>query len=168
MVAKWCTATAPGKRSVIVNVNVSGQERVVGDNDVVAQLAVVGHVAAGHEKIMVADSGKAVLFFRGPVDGNALADDVMIADDHFGVAASIADVLRFAADHSAGINVIVTADGHMAHQGDAVFQFGSAADANVRPHNAVGADFHFVVDLGPGVDRRVFGDEDAIVAAPKS
>jgi hypothetical protein len=64
--------------------------------------------------------------------------------------------LRFAADHRAWIDVIVTADGNVSHQRYAVFQPGPAADADVRAHDAIWAYFDFVVDLGPGIDRRVF------------
>ena len=131
MVAKWCTATRAGKRGVIVDVDVSAQQRAVGDDDVVAQLAIVGHVAAGHEEVVVADAGDAVFLFRGAVDRDALADDVIVADDHLGFAAAVADVLRLAADDHAGIDVVALADGDVAHQGDAVFQPRAAADADL-------------------------------------
>ena len=75
-----------GKRGMVVDVDVSAQQRAVGDDDVVAQLAIVGDVAAGHEEVVVAHAGDAVFFFRGAVDGDALADDVVVADDHPGVA----------------------------------------------------------------------------------
>ena len=70
-----------GKRGVVVDVDVAGQQRAVGDDDVVAQLAVVGDVAAGHQEIVVADAGDAVFLFRGAIDRDALADDVVVADD---------------------------------------------------------------------------------------
>ena len=45
-----------GERGMIVDVDVPAQQRAVGDDDVVAQPAIVGHVAAGHEKVVVADA----------------------------------------------------------------------------------------------------------------
>ena len=74
------------------------------------------------------------------------------------VAAAVADVLRLAADDGVGIDVVVAADGDVAHQGDVVFQAGAASDADLRPDDAEGADFDFVVDFGAGVDRSVFGE----------
>ena len=47
-------ADAAGKPGVVVHVDVSAQQRAVGNHDVVAQLAVVGHVAAAHEEVVVA------------------------------------------------------------------------------------------------------------------
>ncbi len=143
---------------MVVNVDMAGQQGVIGDNDVIAQLAVVGNMAAGHKEIMTADPGKSILFFRGPIDSDALADDVVIADDDFGIAAAIAYVLGIAADDGPGIDMVVTSDGNVSHQGNAVFQPGSATDGDVRPHDAVGAYFHFVVDLGPGINSCVFED----------
>ena len=69
----------------------------------------------------------------------------------------VADVLRLAADDGVGIDVVVAADGDVAHQGDVVFQPRAAADAHLRPDDAEGADFDFVVDFGAGVDRGIFG-----------
>ncbi len=70
---------AAGKAGVVVDVHMPAQQGAVGDDDVAAQLAVVGHVAAGHEEVVVAQAGDAVFLFRGAVDGDALADDVMVA-----------------------------------------------------------------------------------------
>ena len=121
----------PGKRGMVVDVDVSAQQRGVGDDDVIAQLAIVGDVAAGHEEVVVADAGDAVLLFGGAVDGDALADDVVVADDHLGVGAAVADVLRLAADDHVGIEVVAAAEGDVAHQGDVVFQPRAAADAHL-------------------------------------
>ena len=42
-----------------------------------AQLAVVGHVAVGHEKVVAADPRDAVFLFAGAIDGHAFANDVL-------------------------------------------------------------------------------------------
>ena len=147
MVAKWWTATAAGKRGVVVDVDVSAQQRGVGDDDVVAQLAIVGDVAAGHEEVAVADAGDALFLFRGAVDRHALADDVVVADDHLRVGAAVADVLRLAADDDARVDVVAAADGDVAHQGDVVFQPRSAADPHLGTDDAERADLDVVVDF---------------------
>ncbi len=56
---------------MIVNVNVAGEQRVIGGDDMVSQLAIVRNVAAGHQEVMVADAGDALFLFRGPIDGDA-------------------------------------------------------------------------------------------------
>ena len=45
------------KPGVVVDVDVSAQQRAVGHHDVVAQLTVVGHVAAAHQVVVAAQPG---------------------------------------------------------------------------------------------------------------
>ena len=124
------------ERGVIVDVHVPAQQRAVGHDDVVAQLAVVGHVAAGHQEILVADPRDAVFFFAAAIDRDAFADDVAVADDDLRVAAGVADVLRLAADDDVGIDDVVAADRHVAHDRDRVQQPRAALDAHVRADDA--------------------------------
>ncbi len=65
-----------------------------------------------------------------------LANDIMVADNDFRVASAVADVLRLAADDGVGIDVVVAADGDIAHQRDVVFQPGAATDARLGPDDA--------------------------------
>ncbi len=148
-----------GERGMIVDVHVPAQQRAVGDHDVVAQFAVVGHVAAGHEEVVVPDGGDAVFFFAAAIDRHAFADQVVIADRDLRVGAAVADVLRFAADDHAGINVVVLADGDVAHERDVVLQPRAAADPDIRPDDAERPDFDIGVDFGSRMDRDVFGNE---------
>ena len=56
----WWTPAAAGNIRPIVDVNVSGQHRVVGHDHVVAQVAIVGDVGADHQQAVVADDGGVV------------------------------------------------------------------------------------------------------------
>ena len=94
--------------------NVAAQQRAIGDHDVAAQLAIVRHVAAGHQEIVAADRGDAVLFLGAAIDRHSFANHVMIADDHLRVAAAVTQVLGLAADHHARVQVIVLTQGDMA------------------------------------------------------
>ena len=145
------------ERGMIVNVNVSCQQGIVGNDDVVAQLTIVGNVGACHQEVVITDMSDALFLFRCPVDGRALADNIVVADDHFGIATGIADVLRLTADHRVGVNVIVATDGDITHQGHVVFQLCSASDAHLRPDNAIGPDLDVIVDFGTRVNGCVFG-----------
>ena len=62
------------ERGVVVDVNVPAQQRAVGHDDVVAELAVVGHVATGHQEVVVADPRDAVFLFAAAIDRHAFAD----------------------------------------------------------------------------------------------
>ena len=143
-------ADGAGKPGVVVDVDVSAQQRAVGQHDVVAELAVVGDVRAAHEEVAIAQPRDAVFLLRGAVDGHALADDVVVTDDDAGVRAAVAEVLRFAADHHARENVIPLANGHVAHQGDVAFQTCFTTDAGLGANDAERADFDIIVDFGAG------------------
>ena len=127
-----------------------------------AQPAIVGDVRAGHQKIVAADRRDAVFFFGGPVDRDRFADHVVIADDHLRVAAAVAHILRIAADHDAGKEMIVLAERHVAHQRHVVFQLRAAADAHLRADHAERPDLDVVVDFGRGINR---GELSAMRAA---
>ena len=63
-----------GERRVVVDVHMPAQQRAVGHDDVVAQLAIVGDVAAGHQEVLVADPRDAVFFFAAAIDRDAFAN----------------------------------------------------------------------------------------------
>ena len=146
------------ERSVIVHVHVSAEHRAIGHDDVIAKLAVVRDVAAGHDEVVIADGRNTLFLFGAAVDRRALANHVVVADDDLRVAAAVAEVLRIAADHHAWIDVVVLTDGDVPHQGDAVFEPGTASNAHVGADDAEGADLDVVVDFSFRVNRHVFGD----------
>ncbi len=93
--------SAPCQGSVVVNMDVATEQSPVGHDDAVAKPAVVRHVAAGHEEIVVTDRSDPFFLFACPVDRNALTDDVVATDDNVRLRPGVADVLRFATDDAA-------------------------------------------------------------------
>ena len=85
-----------------LDMTVTAQDRVVGDDDPVVDHAIVGDVHVDHQQVVRADPGDALLFFAAAVDGHAFADDVMVADLDAGGAAAERNVLRLAADDAKG------------------------------------------------------------------
>ena len=51
----WWTPVMPADDGVILHVDVAGEVRRIGHDDVVPQLAVVGDMAVGHQQVVVAD-----------------------------------------------------------------------------------------------------------------
>ena len=147
-----------GKRRVVVDVDVPTEEHSVGQNDIVPEAAIVGHVGASHQEVVVAQRGDSVFLFGAAIDGDALADDVVVADHHLGVAARITDVLGLPADDRARIEVVVLADRDVSHHGHAIFQPRPAPDPHIGADDTERADFHFIVDLCPRIDAHVLGD----------
>ena len=88
----------------------TAQDRVIGDDDPVVDHAIVGDVDVDHQQVVRADAGDALLFFAAAVDRHAFAKDVIVADLDAGRAASERDVLRFAADDRERMDDIALAE----------------------------------------------------------
>jgi hypothetical protein len=84
------------KSHLILNVDVAAQQGAVGQDDVIAQLAVVRNVNPGHEEVAVADRGQALIFGGAPIDRNMLSDHIVVADHQAGRLPPVADVLGVA------------------------------------------------------------------------
>ncbi|HWL72687.1 MAG TPA: hypothetical protein VNQ74_02295, partial [Burkholderiaceae bacterium] len=104
-----------GKRRVIMHMHVTTQHAAVGHNNVIAQLTVMRDMAASHQVVVIANACDAVFLLRSAIDRDALANDVVIADDDASVAPPIAQILRISADNRAGKDMIVLTKGNMTH-----------------------------------------------------
>ena len=92
----------------VLHKTMSRKRGVIGHDDVVSDRAVMRHMHIGHEQVAVTDAGDAAAAFRSPVQGGKFADAVAAADDQ------TAEVLRFAAHHGMGVNVVVLSHGGIA------------------------------------------------------
>src|SRR6478752_10173746 len=101
-------------------------------------------MAAGHEEIGIADGRRSVLFFAGPVDRHAFAENISVADYYSRIGAAVADILRLGADHHAGEKMVVLAQRDTAHQRDAVFELCTVADFDIGANHAEWTDVHVV------------------------
>ena len=144
---------------VRLDMAVTAQDRVVGDDDPVVDDAIVRDVHVDHQQVVRADAGDPLLFFAAAVDRHPFANDVLVADLDAGRAASERDILGFAADHRERMDDVSFAErGHAlnAGMGD---QASAAADLHVGPDDAVGTDFHVVGDVRAGIDARRVSNE---------
>ena len=94
----------------------------------VADVAVVRDVRVGHEEVVRADRRDAAAADRAAVDGDELAEDVVVADAQLGPLALELQVLRLGADRRLSEEAIALADGR------------GAFDAHVRADDRAGAD----------------------------
>ena len=53
--------------------NVAAQEHAVDEDHPILHVAVMGHVAVGHQHVLMADARGVVLFFGAATDGDAFA-----------------------------------------------------------------------------------------------
>ena len=114
----------------------SGQARVVGENGVVADDAVVRQVAVGHNPVFVADASFADAGHGTEVEGGEFADGVAVADNQAGRLVAVFFVLRDFAQAGKLENAVVFADG------------GVAVNHNVRTDFGIGTDLHIRADYG--------------------
>src|SRR5512139_1843855 len=72
------------ENGAVLNMNVAGKTCGVSDNHLVANLTVMGHMGIGHQKIIIAEHRSAAAAGRSPVDGDTLAEGIVIADNDLG------------------------------------------------------------------------------------
>ncbi len=90
---------APTEKRSIPNQNVASQQYCVGDHDPVADTAIVGHMAGGHQEAVRADFRRRTIL-GGAINRHVLANDGARAYPHPGLCVRIeAHILRIAADH---------------------------------------------------------------------
>ena len=121
---------------------VPAERGCVGHDDVTPNLAIVRNVGIGHDQVVVADSSAAPAFHCAAVDGDILADFVMIANLQPCRFARIGDVLRRQAYRSEREKAIVRANFRGAFEGDvrnqtaALAKLDLGADHAIRPNRA--------------------------------
>src|SRR5690606_7546835 len=118
--------------------------RAVGNHHVVANAAVVRHVAGGHQVAVAADAGGTIFLFGAAVDRHRFANHVVVADLDARRAAAVAQVLRFAADDNARMDFVVASDGHVTSDLHVANKSRAAADPDVGPDRAERTDFDAV------------------------
>ncbi len=114
----------------------------IGENAIASDLAIVGHMAAGHEEVVVRNPRHHGLG-RRPVDGNVLAEGIIVADFHAGRFISIAKMLRPLADDRVGKYLVVGAHGQRPNE------------MRARPDDAAGTEFDRAFDDDKGFDAHI-------------
>ena len=95
----------------VADADMARQHHVVGEDDVVADLAVVPHMAVGQEGAAVADDGGHAAALGAGVHGHAFADQAVAADRQRGGLALVFQVLRLMADRGEGKDARARTDG---------------------------------------------------------
>lgn len=131
--------------------DVTSQCGGVGQDDVIAQVDVVGDVAVGQKEIVRTDSG-GFSVAGCAVDGHGFADDVSISDASASDAAFPFAVLRAESDAAEGKELVVVADDGVAIYNDVGKQLATVAQNHVFSDDAIGADLAVFADAGAFVN----------------
>ena len=81
----WWIGGETSDDGMIFNQDVSGQGGSVGQDDLISDLTVVGHMRIGHDEIVVADDGLSPSVSGASVEGDEFPNDILIADQKGGL-----------------------------------------------------------------------------------
>lgn len=93
----------------------AGEQGAIGDNIVIPQDRVVAYMAVSHQKVVVSNAGVVAEFVR-PMDGDMLAENIVIPDREARGSSVVFYILRGISDHCSGMEHIVGADQCVARQ----------------------------------------------------
>jgi hypothetical protein len=122
--------------ALIADLHVTRDESATGDHDIVADGAVMGNVARGHDVVAIADPGGG-LGGRTARDGVVLADLVVIANVEIAAFAPKVLVERISTENSSGRDFVVISQGGPAFDVDVGLQATVRTNGDVLFDNAV-------------------------------
>ena len=142
------------KKRTVADADMTAEETIVGDDDVVPNFAVVTDVRPGHEKIVVADFGDAALG-AAAVDGAMLANHIFVSNRDVGLAfRRKGKVLRRAAENCAVPDQVGRADRDTGFNDNVRFNGRSFADDDIPADHGVRSDRDVSPDLRRWIDDR--------------
>lgn len=134
-------------KHLIFNDDMPRESDFVREDVVAADHAIMGHVAADHEKVARSDARR-FTFAAGPVKRTKLANQVTVADFQITLLAAKLHILRLATDDGMFEDTVSGPD------------FGIAFDDCKSGDLAIWADFHVIFDDRCGMDRHLLGFEN--------
>ena len=128
----------------VLKPHVARKRHVVGDDDVVAQLAVVGDVDVGHEEVARADARDGLILNGADRDRAVFADHVVVADFKGRVFARVLLVLGLAAHGGVLKDPVAAADAGAAGDRHVAVEHGARADHDVGTDDAERSDLDVI------------------------
>src|SRR5690606_12005172 len=136
----------------VANMHVAAQLDAVGDNRVIADLAIVSNVGVGHDPVVIAHTGHAHILHRTGIDGDVFTNHIAIADFQASRFTSVLLVLRHAADGAETVEMVVATN-----RGHAIYHavrahFGARPYRDIGPNDAVRPDLDIICKLSACFD----------------
>jgi len=149
--AKLVDPAEAADNGVVLHHHMTGQGAIVGENDMMADQAIVGDVGVGQEIVMVADDGLATRA-GSAIDRAELPEAVGIPDFQMGGLDGVFEILGPLADRGEGEESVAIPNHGGAGHADMAGQHIAAAESNPGSDHTVGTDLVVVADLGGWVD----------------
>lgn len=115
-------------------------------------------VCTSHEHVVTAHAGQPATTHRAGVDGDELADRIVVSDLESRGLATVLEVLWLTTDGDMRKDAVVLTDGRMPVDRAVGSDPGSSTNFDVRSDDGKRTDLDILGDLGVGVNRRSFGD----------
>ena len=136
-----------GNDGVIFDSDVPGEADGIGEDDVVAELAVMRDVRVAEQQIVRADARRQILM-GAAMDRGVLAEDVVIADFEPGRLAEVFEILGFPTDGCEGEKLVAAPEFRVSFEHDMRMQDTLVAQLHIRADHAEGADADVVSKPG--------------------
>ena len=132
--------------------HVPSERRRVGHDYVIADLAIVRNVRIGHDQVVAAHASHASALCRGAVNGDVLADHVVIANLQSSGFALVGNVLRGKADRTKRIELIIRTDFRRPFKRNVRAEVTTFAEFDIGANRAVRADIAGGREPGFGIE----------------
>ncbi len=136
-----------GNDGVVLDDDVAGEAHGIGQNDVVAELAIVRDVRVAEKQVMRADPRRHIAV-RAAVDGGVFPENIQIADLQVSRIADVFQILRLSADRGEGEKFVRAADFRVPIDHDMGVQNAVIAELDVGTDDAIRADSNVFPDRG--------------------
>src|SRR3989338_3081499 len=142
----------PAQYRIVADRHMAGQLRAIGENDVIAHLAIVRHVNISHDPVVVADARHADILHRAGIESAVFADGIVVADLEPRRLAGIFLVLRDLAQGTELEDAVLLSDTRMPVDHHMRTDHCSDADLDVLTDDGIRADFDIAGELGAGMN----------------
>jgi hypothetical protein len=143
---------------MVADRDVTALSRVVRENDIITDDAVMGDMGRHHKQAVIADSGHHAAAFGAGIHGDMFANTIVGTDNQFRRFIMILQILRGVAqgsegiDYRSGTDTSSSVDGDMGNQFDVVPKFDISTDTAERTDDHIAAQPSGRIDDRTGVD----------------
>jgi hypothetical protein len=132
--------------------SVAGKRGIIDENTVTADHAVVTDMDVGHQQVVVADGGFGTILDRTAMNGDALADDIVVADDKTRGLALVFQVRRIFTHGRELVNAVMLADDSRPFYHHMGGDNGALTDLNVGSDDGPGTHLHIRRQASTGMN----------------
>ena len=137
---------------VILNHDMASQRRRIGEDDLVSNLTIMGHMGIGHEEVSMANHGLSATRCCSSIQGHKFPDDVVIAHQKKRLFSLVGKGLRRFPNGGKLEDLTLLAHLGSFPDDDMGANPGSWADRDSLLDEGIGANFNLVADVGLGID----------------